>query len=212
MALDNTDLQILNYIQQDSTLTNKELAAKVHLTPTPVHERLKRLEREGYIKKYVALLDPKKLDKTLVAFCSVSLKEHAKPIRKEFEREVSLLPMVTECYNVTGNVDYLLKIVVRNMEEYQDFVVNKLAALANIGNTNTAIIITEVKLTTEVPLFYATARVRFCVKFQTNIYFVSLQFKTALSQFQKSVSFRGCALSLFVVVLKGCAIFEKYIG
>lgn len=152
MALDQTDISILAYIQRDSTLTNKEIADKVNLTPTPVHERIKRLEKEGYVKKYVALLDNKKLGKTLIAFCSVSLKEHAKPIIKRFEQEVLALPMVTECYNTTGNFDFLLKIVVKDMEEYQDFIVNKLASLPNIGNTYTAFILSEVKVSTEVPL------------------------------------------------------------
>lgn len=152
MQLDQVDINILSYIQKDSTLTNKEIADKVNLTPTPVHERIKRLEKTGFIKKYVALLDNKKLQKTLIAFCSVSLKEHAKPIIKGFEEEVLSFPMVTECYNTTGNYDYLLKIVVKDMEEYQDFIVNELASLPNIGNTYTTFILSEVKVSTEVPL------------------------------------------------------------
>ena len=87
-----------------------------------------------------------------MAFCSVSLKEHAKPVIKNFEKQVLSLPMVTECYNTTGNFDYLLKVIVKNMEEYQDFIVNKLASLPDIGNTYTALIITEVKSSTEIPL------------------------------------------------------------
>lgn len=152
MQLNQVDIKILSYIQKDCTLTNKEVADRVNLTPTPVHERIKRLEKEGYIKKYVALLDNKKLHKALIAFCSVSLKEHTKPIIKKFEKEVLSFPMVTECYNTTGNFDYLLKIVVSDMEEYQDFIVNKLASLSNIGNTYTTFILSEVKVSTEVPL------------------------------------------------------------
>lgn len=108
--LDKTDLQILRVLQNNSRLTTKELAAKVNLSPTPVFERVKRLEANGYIKKYVAVLDPAKLNRGFVVFCSVKLRRLNRDIAAEFTRIVREIPEVTECYNISGDYDYLLKI------------------------------------------------------------------------------------------------------
>ena len=118
--LDKTDLQILRVLQNNSRLTTKELAAKVNLSPTPVFERVKRLEANGYIKKYVAVLDPAKLNRGFVVFCSVKLRRLNRDIAAEFTRIVREIPEVTECYNISGDYDYLLKIHAPDMKYYQE--------------------------------------------------------------------------------------------
>ncbi len=150
--LDKTDKAILQLLQENARLTHKELSIRLHLTTTPIHERIKRLEKEGYIEKYVALLSKQRVEKALVVYCNVSLKEHARPTIKAFEKEVLQLKEVTECYNVTGNYDYLLKVVVRDMATYQDFIVNKLAVLQNILHTHSSFVLTEVRCSTALAL------------------------------------------------------------
>ena len=108
--LDKVDLQILRTLQENARLTTKELAAQVSLSSTPVFERLKRLEREGYIKKYIAVLDADKLNQGFVVFCNVKLRRMNKDIAMEFTRIIQNIPEVTECYNISGSYDYLLKI------------------------------------------------------------------------------------------------------
>lgn len=115
--LDQIDLQILKTLQRNAKLTTKELADIVHLTPTPVFERQKRLERLGYIKKYVAVLDPEKLDRGLLVFCKVKLKQINSEIANSFVRHIQYIPEVTECYNTSGTYDYLLKVLARDMKQ-----------------------------------------------------------------------------------------------
>lgn len=150
--LDDTDLNILKQLQQNSQIPIKELSALLNLSQTPVYERIKRLEREGLIKGYVALLDKSKLAKSMVVFCNVMLKEHATPFLKKFEEEVLSLKEVVECYYISGNYDYLLKVLVKDMADYQQFIVNRLAALDNIGNVQSAFVMTEIKYSTEIPI------------------------------------------------------------
>ena len=116
--LDKTDLQILRILQENARLTTKELAARVHLSPTPVFERLKRLDNEGYIRKYVAVLDAEELHCGFVVFCSVKLRRLNRDIAAEFTRIVRGIPEVTECYNISGDYDYLLKIHAPDMKYY----------------------------------------------------------------------------------------------
>ncbi|HEX4875163.1 MAG TPA: Lrp/AsnC family transcriptional regulator [Chitinophagaceae bacterium] len=143
--LDQTDINILQLLQYDARLTNKEIADKLGKTVTPVYERIKWLEQEGYIQKYVAVLDRNKIDKNLVAYTNVQLKEHSHQMLKAFEKDIVKLPEVMECHHMTGIYDYLLKIVVKDMNEYQDFIVNKLAKLPNIGTVQSGFEMTEVK-------------------------------------------------------------------
>jgi Lrp/AsnC family leucine-responsive transcriptional regulator len=150
--LDQTDISLLKYLQEDSTLTTKELALKLHLTPTPVHERIKRLEKDGFIKKYVALLDNQKLNKGLVVFCNVTLRQHQKDIGKKFVKDIISLKEVTECYNTSGDYDFMLKVMVKDMPEYQNFIMNKLASIENIGSTHSMFVMGEIKNTTSLPL------------------------------------------------------------
>ena len=139
-SLDKTDLQILRILQDNSRLTTKELAARVSLSSTPVFERLKRLESNGYIKKYIAVLD-----QGFVVFCSVRLTRLNKDIASEFTRIIQDIPEVTECYNISGDYDYLLKIHAPNMKHYQEFILNVLGTIDSLGSLRSTFVMDEVK-------------------------------------------------------------------
>ena len=143
--LDETDLQLPRTLQKNAKLTTKELAEAVHLTPTPVFERQKRLERLGYIKKYVAVLDPEKLDQGLQVFCKVKLKQINHEIADAFVRRIMRIPEVTECYNTSGAYDYLLKVRARDMKQYQEFVLNKLGEIESLSSIESTFVMSEVK-------------------------------------------------------------------
>lgn len=143
--LDKVDLQILRTLQENARLTTKELAAQVSLSSTPVFERLKRLEREGYIKKYIAVLDADKLNQGFVVFCNVKLRRMNKDIAMEFTRIIQNLPEVTECYNISGSYDYLLKIHAPNMKYYQEFIINVLGTIDSLGSLESMFVMDEVK-------------------------------------------------------------------
>lgn len=143
--LDKVDLQILRTLQENARLTTKELAAQVSLSSTPVFERLKRLEREGYIKKYIAVLDADKLNQGFVVFCNVKLRRMNKDIAMEFTRIIQNNPEVTECYNISGSYDYLLKIHAPNMKYYQEFIINVLGTIDSLGSLESMFVMDEVK-------------------------------------------------------------------
>jgi len=143
--LDETDLQILRTLQKNAKLTTKELADAVHLTPTPVFERQKRLERQGYIKKYVAVLNPEKLNQGLLVFCKVKLKQINHELADAFARRIQRIPEVTECYNTSGQYDYLLKVRAADMKQYQEFVLNKLGDIENLASLESTFVMSEVK-------------------------------------------------------------------
>ncbi|MGK0137305.1 MAG: Lrp/AsnC family leucine-responsive transcriptional regulator [Algoriphagus sp.] len=143
--IDPVDLKILKLLVKDSLSTNKEIAAELNLTTTPIHERIKRLRRDGYIEKYTIELNRKKLQRNLLIFVSVSLKEHAADYLEQFEKDIQTLPQVVECYCVSGGADFLLKIIVKDMDEYRYFILNNLSRLANIGNTQSQFVVKEVK-------------------------------------------------------------------
>lgn len=142
---DRTDLAILRTLQENAKLTTKELAAAVHLTPTPVFERLKRLERQGVIKKYVAVLDAQKLNRAFVVFCSVKLSRMNHDIALDFTRRIREISEVTECYNISGDFDYLLKINVQDMAQYQQILLNKLGTIESLGSLKSSFVMDEVK-------------------------------------------------------------------
>ena len=144
-TLNNTDLQILRTLQRNAKLTTKELAEAVHLTPTPVFERQKRLERQGYIKKYVAILDPDRLNQSLLVFCKVKLKQINHEIADEFSRRIRRIPEVIECYNTSGTYDYLLKVRAADMRQYQEFILNKLGNIENLSSLESTFVMSEVK-------------------------------------------------------------------
>ncbi|MCD8283997.1 MAG: Lrp/AsnC family transcriptional regulator [Opitutae bacterium] len=143
--LDKTDLQILRSLQENSRVTTKELADAVGLSPTPVFERLKRLEREGVIKKYVAVLDAEKLNQGFVVFCSVKLRRLNKKIATQFTSVIQKIPEVVECYNISGSFDYLLKIHAPSMKHYQEFLINVLGTLESLGSIESTFVMHEVK-------------------------------------------------------------------
>src|SRR5699024_1511559 len=126
--LDQTDIQLLKLLGENSNLTTKELAAKVNLSSSPVFERVKRLESNGYIQRYIALIDAEKLNYGLIIFCNIKLKQHDKSIGHQFVSDILRLNEVVECYNISGDFDFLLKVYARDMKHYQDFVFNKLGS------------------------------------------------------------------------------------
>lgn len=151
-TLDAADRVILQLLQEDAFITTKEIAARLDMTATPVFERVKRLERDGYITRYTALLDRRKIGLPLLVLCEVWLKEHNRDILLRFEAAVVELPEVLECHHVTGEYDYLLKVAVRDMDGYQYFIKEKLATLENIGRVQSHFVMTEVKDTTVLPV------------------------------------------------------------
>ena len=152
--LDATDIKILGVLQKDSKLTTKEIAKLVNLSPTPVFERQKRLERDGYIKRYTAELDPEKLGCNLIVFCSIKLKQHTKENGFQFMEAINQIDTITNCYNISGDYDFMLKIYVRDMKHYQDFVLNTLGEIDAIGSLHSTFVIGEVKNTNSIPIYW----------------------------------------------------------
>ena len=152
MTLDYTDKKLLSLLQSDSKQTNKELSLKLNLSVTAVYERIKKLEREGIIDKYVVLVNRSKVEKGFVVFCHLKLVQHTKEFISKFESEVVQLKEVLECHHVSGDYDYILKIVVKDMEAYREFLVTKLTTLEHIGSTHSTFMISEVKNTTVVAI------------------------------------------------------------
>ena len=152
MVIDKIDVSLLNLLQSNTKLNTKELAQKVGLSVTPTYERIKRLEKEGYIKKYVAILDRKLIDKNLMVISFVSLILHSNDMQIEFEKSVIEYPEVIECFHVTGSYDYQLKVIVSDMEEYQAFIKDKLSSINNIANVQSSFVMSSLKDTTAIPI------------------------------------------------------------
>lgn len=148
IKLDTIDKKLLMLLQKDTKKTTKELSLKLDLSVTAVYERIKKLEREGIISNYVALLNKNKIDKGFVVFCHIKLVQHSKDFLTKFESEVIKLSECLECYHVSGDYDYILKVFVKDMEEYREFMVTKLTTLQHIGSTHSTFMIGEVKNTT----------------------------------------------------------------
>lgn len=144
-SIDATDLQILRELQRNARLTTKELAARVNLSTTPVFERVKRLERDGIIDRYVAVLNAEKLNQGFVVFCQVKMNRLGRDIAADFNRMVKDIPEVTECYNISGQYDYLLKIHAPNMKYYQEFVLNVLGTIPHLGSLESTFVMDEIK-------------------------------------------------------------------
>ena len=147
IVLDSVDLQILRALQENARLTTKELAARVNLSTTPVFERMKRLERSGFIKQYVAVLDAEKLGRVFTVFCSVKLKQMNQGIAHDFISVIKDIPQVAECYNVSGEYDYLLKIQAPDMRYYNEFIINVLGNIDSIGSILSSFVMNEIKNT-----------------------------------------------------------------
>ncbi len=143
--LDKVDLQILHTLQENARLTTKELAAHVSLSPTPVFERLKRLEQGGYIKKYIAVLDAGKLNSGFIVFCNIKMTRINSQIAARFKQVVQAIPQVTECYNISGSNDYLLKIHAPDMRYYKELILNVLGEIDNLASIESIFVMDELK-------------------------------------------------------------------
>jgi Lrp/AsnC family leucine-responsive transcriptional regulator len=150
--LDRTDRLILQYLQKDGRISNAALARKVNLTATPCLERVRRLERDGYIRGYTALLDPAKLGAGLLVFVEIDLLRTSPDAFRDFRREAQKLPELLECHLVSGNFDYLLKARVRNMQEYRVLLGEKILALPGVSDSRSYVVMEEVKESTALPL------------------------------------------------------------
>jgi len=147
--LDDIDLKILRILQKDSKKTTKEVAEILHLTASPVYERIKRLEKKGYIKKYVALLDKKAINRPVTAVCMVSLRYHNEGFIEKFEQQIRAISEVQECFHMAGKVDFFLKINLQSLDAYHEFVRLKLSKIENIGVLESYFVLKEIFHTTE---------------------------------------------------------------
>lgn len=150
--IDLIDKKILNLLQQNSKANIKEIAVKIGLTQTPTYERIKRLEKTGVIKNYVALLDKDLLGFSVELFCQVSLLVHSRDLITKFEKAINKMDEVVECFHVAGNYDYLLKVIVKDMRSYQFFLKNKLSVLDSVGNVQSTFVMTSTKKNTSLKL------------------------------------------------------------
>jgi DNA-binding Lrp family transcriptional regulator len=147
IVLDVKDIAILKLLQQNARATVKDISEAVHLSSTPVHERIKRMEEQGVIKQYVTLVDAEKVKKGLTVICYLSLKQHSKEAGSHFIAHILDMPEVLECYNISGEFDFMLKIVAENMNAYYDFHVNKLGQMENIGHVQSIFVMGVIKQT-----------------------------------------------------------------
>jgi len=145
--LDSIDLAILKLLQENARITVKEISENVHLSTTPVHERIKRMEESGVIKQYATLVDHTKVKKGLMVICYVSLKQHSKNAGDKFIRTINELNEVIECYNISGEFDFMLKVVAEDMNAYYNFHVNELSQIENIGNVQSVFVMGIIKQT-----------------------------------------------------------------
>jgi Lrp/AsnC family leucine-responsive transcriptional regulator len=152
MTLDILDRQILHELQEDARIANAELARRVNLSPPAVFARIKRLEAEGYIRRYVATLDRELLGYDMLCFVNITLQLHTKEQVQRFRDAIQLIPQVLECHHVTGEFDYLLKVVARNRKDLEYLVMERLTPLPSVARIHTSLVFTEVKATTALPL------------------------------------------------------------
>lgn len=150
--MDQIDKQILALIQHNSQLTYKEIAEKIKLSLTPVHDRIKKMEASGVIDRYVALVNKKAVGRNLIVYCQVTLIKQTKEVADEFNRIIKELNQVQECHFVSGSFDYLLKIIVPDMEAYHAFHQQQLSIIPGVSLINSFFVMSEVKSTTELPL------------------------------------------------------------
>ncbi|MEO2052038.1 MAG: Lrp/AsnC family transcriptional regulator [Allomuricauda sp.] len=145
MELDQKDLELVKMLQSDCKKTTKQYADALNLSKTAVYERIRRLERNGIVTQYVALVDKEKVNRNFTVLCHIRLVQHTKDNVLKFEREILKLDEVSECFHVGGDYDYILKINVEDMKSYREFMITKLTAINNIGNTQSSFVINEVK-------------------------------------------------------------------
>lgn len=148
-SIDAKDLSILALLQQNARITVKEISEKIHLSTTPVHERIKRMENDGIIKQYVTLVDHSKVKRGLMVICYVSLKAHSKNAGTKFINAINEMNEIIECYSISGEFDFMLKVVEENMDSYYNFHVNKLSQIENIGNVQSVFVMGIIKDTVQ---------------------------------------------------------------
>ena len=145
--LDNIDITILRTLQKNSRLTTKELAAKIHLSTSPAFERQKRLEREGYIKGYMAVIDAEKVGNGILVLCNIRLKQHTEDLIQQFMDAVKNIDEITECFNTSGDYDFLIKVYAKDMKDYQQFMQHTLGRIECVGSLHSVFVIDETKNT-----------------------------------------------------------------
>ncbi len=150
--MDAIDKKLLTLLQKDCKMTTKELSTHLHLSSTAVFERIKKLEKEKIITSYVAKIDREKISKNFIVFCQITLTSQNKETILDFEKEITQFKEIIECYNISGDYDYILKIIVKDVEEYRDFLVNQLSTLQMIQSKHSLFMISEVKNTTLIEL------------------------------------------------------------
>lgn len=150
MLLDEIDKKLINLLQNDSKQTTKQLSLYLKLSVTAVYERVKKLEKNEVIKKYVALVDRHKIDKSFMVFCNVKITRHSKQHVTDFEKEVLRHEEVSECFHINGDYDYLLKVYVKDMEAYREFMMTKLTTLKHVDSTHSIFVISEIKNDTQI--------------------------------------------------------------
>lgn len=143
--IDSIDRKILNIVQDNAKISHKEIAEKLCLSRTPIFERIRKMERLGIIQKYVALLNPKKLNRGLTVFCFVSLKEHGLANVVSFQETISSFPQVMEAFHIAGNFDFILKVMVGNIDDYQNFVLRQLSEIRNISQIQSSFTLNVLK-------------------------------------------------------------------
>lgn len=150
--LDEMDMTILRILQVDAKKTAKEIAARLDLTASPVYERIKRLEKQGFINKYVAILNKARFALPVTAFCQVSMRYHNESFIDNFEEQIQTMEEVQDCYHMAGKVDFILKIHSRSLEDYHNFVRYKLSKIENIGELNTSFVLKDIMSGTALPI------------------------------------------------------------
>lgn len=145
--LDDKDIAILRLLQENARVTVREISAAIHLSTTPVHERIRRMEASGVIRQYATLLDHTKIKRGLTVICYVSLKQHNKAAGAKFIKAIHDMQEVTECYNISGDFDFMLKVMVENMDSYYHFHVHKLSEAENIAHVQSVFVMGIVKQT-----------------------------------------------------------------
>jgi len=150
--LNNTDRSILKLLQENARMTLKEIAKKLHVSTTPIFDRIKKMEKAGVIKNYVTLIDHKKVGKSLIVFINISLKEHDKSCINRFVESITKFPEVIECHHITGNADFLLKLILVDIEAYNQFILDKLSIIPEIGKVESRFSLSVRKMATAIPL------------------------------------------------------------
>ncbi len=148
MKLDAIDIKILDFLQKDAKTTAAQMADKLALSPTPIYERIKKMEKSGVIKAYVAIVDPEKLNKGLIVFMNITIKDHSLRERTQLLRKLSSFQEVMELYHTSGAYDFKIKVRFNNVKAYRDFLVNEIAPLSNIADIDSQIVMEEIKATT----------------------------------------------------------------